>query len=486
MAEVLGRAPLDLTGGPLAIHLVGIGGAGMSAIAEVLVGLGHVVSGSDRADSAVLARLRTRGIAAFPEHAAARVDGVDYVGVSTAIPSDNPEVVRAVQLGIAVGHRHDLLAAIGSTKRTLSISGTHGKTTTSALTALGLEGAGYLPSFIIGGDVAGFDPGARWTSGEWLVLEADESDSTFLAPPRAGAVVTNIEADHLDHHGDFAELVKAFERFVDETDGPVLVCLDDPQAAMLARREPAPGIGNPSMVTYGTADDADYRIGEVHQDRDGVEWMVNWNARPGSAPDGRDGDRQMLRIGIPGMHLVRNATAAFGLAVELGADARLVAGGIGRYQGVGRRFERRGVAGGVTFIDDYAHLPAEVRAVLGAASVGDWERIVCVFQPHRFSRTAAVWRDYATAFDGADVVVVTEIYAAGETPIASMTVELIVGAVGQERPDQLVHWMPTREDLVGELPSMLRPGDLCLTLGAGDLTTLPDDLIGRLGGLDDV
>ena len=467
MSELLSRAPLDLGGEPRSIHLIGIGGAGMSAIAEVLAALGHRVSGSDQSDGPVLERLRSHGIEATAGHEASKVVGVDYVGVSTAITADNPEVVRAGELGIPVGHRFDLLAAIGATRSTLSISGTHGKTTTSALAAHALGGAGWDPSFIIGGDVVGLGSGARWTESEWFVLEADESDSTFLAPPRAGAVVTNIEADHLDHHGSFESLVAAFERFVDETAGPVLVCLDDVHASELAAR-------SERVFTYGSDPAADYWISEVLVGRGATTWTIRR----------RDGGRQTVEIGFPGMHLVRNATAAVALAIELGADPAAAAAGIARYRGVGRRFERRGVAAGVTFIDDYAHLPTEVRAVLSAAQGQGWSRIVCVFQPHRFSRTGSIWSEYAEAFDGADVLVLTEIYAAGEAAVAGVSGDLIVGAVTAARPEQDLRWLATRSELVEGVSELLRPGDLCLTLGAGDLTTLPDQLIARLGGAD--
>jgi len=462
------RVDLDLTGPPLRFHLIGIGGAGMSAIALVLAALGHRVSGSDRGDSAAMVRLRGAGIDARVGHDAASVVGpggplVDIVGVSTAISADNPEIVAARAAGIAVAHRYDLLSGIGATRRTLSVSGTHGKTTTSAICALALDSAGLNPSFIIGGVVAGFGSGSRWTDSEWFVLEADESDSTFLAPPRAGAIITNIEADHLDHHGSFADLVTAFERFADGTDGPVVVCSDDIAGAQLAAR-------TPGALTYGLDGGAVFAISGVEAAPTGMGWTVT----------GPDGVAHRLHVGLPGLHLVRNATAAFVLATALGADPSGVADGIARYAGVGRRFERRGTARGITFIDDYAHMPTEVRAVLNAAGSGEWGRVVVVFQPHRYSRTQAVWRDYAEAFDGADVVVVTDVYAAGEQPVAGVSGQLIVDAIAVARPGQRVVYLPTRADLIEGVAGLLQEGDLCLTLGAGDLTSLPDQLIEAL------
>jgi UDP-N-acetylmuramate--alanine ligase len=318
------------------------------------------------------------------------------------------------------------------------------------------------PSFIIGGVVAGFGAGWRWTDGEWLVLEADESDSTFLAPPRAGAIVTNVEPDHLDHHGSYEGLLSAFETFVAGTAGPTIVCADDAGAASL---------GTGAVERYGERPDHDWCIADVATAATGSTWSV-------AASGGR---RFALSVPLPGRHLVLNATAAFALAVDIGADPAGAAAGIAAYRGVGRRFERRGSAGGVDFIDDYAHAPAEVVAVLGAVAALDPERVVAVFQPHRYSRTGDLWADYAEAFDGADVVVLTEIYAAGEAPVEGVSGQLVVDAVRRARPDADVRWMPTRAALVDGLDDLLRPGDLCLTMGAGDLTTLPDDLIARIG-----
>lgn len=464
------RVDLDVGGAPLRVHLVGIGGAGMSAIAEVFAALGHRVTGSDRNDSATLQRLRLSGIDARVGSAPDLAADADVVGVSTAVPRDDVDVVAAEQAGVPVAHRYDLLAAIGATRRTLSISGTHGKTTTSALTALALDGAGLDPSFIIGGTVpglgAGSGAGARWTASEWFVLEADESDSTFLAPPRAGAVITNIEPDHLDHHGSFEELVAAFERFADGTEGPVIICADDVGAAPLIDQFP-------QAHSYGESGLADFVISDVDA-TDGMRWTL-------TDPDGME---HHLSLPLPGRHLVLNATAAFALAVSIGADPVGAAAGIARYRGVGRRFEHRGATAGITFIDDYAHMPTEVRAVLDAATsgaaAGGWDRIVAVFQPHRYSRTGSVWREYADAFAAADVVVITDIYAAGETPVDGVTGRLVVDAVAAAHPHAEVLWLPTRADLLAGLPALLGTGDLCLTMGAGDLTTLPDQLIAAL------
>jgi UDP-N-acetylmuramate--alanine ligase len=447
-------ASLDLSN-PRRIHVVGIGGSGMSAIASVLLEMGHEVSGSDAAASAVLDRLRDAGARVGAGHDAGAVAGADLLAVSTAIPPDDPEVVAARRAGIPVLRRAEVLAAICATRRTLAVSGTHGKTTTTAMLAMALRGASQRPSFIVGGDIADVGSGAAWDDGEWFVVEADESDGTFVELPRHGVVVTNVEADHLDHWGSVDRLERAFDAFVDGASGPRVVCADDAGARALARR-----VGG--CITYGTAEDADIRITDVVSGRNGVQFLV----------DGR-----AVSLGLPGVHNARNATAVLALCGALGVDLDAVVEALGAFGGVGRRFERRGEAGGVTFVDSYDHLPTEVAAVLAAAREGGWERIVCVFQPHRYTRTAALWRDFGDAFVDADRLAVTEIYSAGQRPIEGVSGKLIVDAVLDAHPRSEVAWLPERAALSRWLLSTLRPGDLCLTLGAGDLTTLPSELL---------
>lgn len=462
-----------LEGPPQRVHIVGIGGAGMSAIAEVLHALGHRVSGTDRAAGAVISRLVALGIDARVGHGggAFSVEGDRVVAViaSSAIDEGNPDLVAARSLGIAVHRRHAVLAAIGDARRVLSVSGTHGKTTTSTILAAVLDGAGWDPGFIIGGDVGGTGvaSGARWTSSPWFVIEGDESDSTFLAPRRAGAIVTNVEPDHLDHHGTHRGLAAAFEQFVTTTEGPAVICADDPGSAALGRLRA--GDDAAPVVSYGIADAAAARISAVRADHRGSEWTVRH----------RGADRR-LRIEHPGMHLVRNATAAWTLAVELGADPAAAALGVGRYRGVGRRFERRGEAGGVTFIDDYAHLPSEVDSVFDALEGAPWRRVVAVFQPHSFTRTQANADGFGRALSRADLVVVTDVYPAREQPIDGVTGRLVSDAVRTQDPRLDVRDAPTLDDVVEALVDELRPGDLCLTMGAGDLTTVPDRVLERL------
>jgi UDP-N-acetylmuramate--alanine ligase len=446
---------------PRRIHIVGVGGAGMSAIASVLAAMGHTVSGSDLKDSGSLTRLRANGIDVHVGHDAALVDAADLVAVSTAIPSRNPEVVAANERGVPVARRAEILGAIASTRRCIAVSGTHGKTTTSSMLALVLVEAGLNPSFIIGGELNEIGGGAVWDDGDWFVVEADESDGTFVALPAEHVVVTNVEADHLDYYGTLAEIEAAFDRFLDAP-GVKVVCADDPIASTLGRAHDA--------ILYGTSDDADVRIVDHHTARAGASFSIVRNGEPLGE----------VRLPVPGLHNVRNATAAIAMAMGLGVSFDACRSALARYAGVARRFQFRGRARGVTFVDDYAHNPGKVTAVLDAAAHGGWRRVVCVFQPHRYTRTAALWRQFGSSFDPADVVVVMDVYGAGERPQPGITGKLIVDAVLEHRPWKRVAWLPRRQDVVAYLTSELRRGDLCLTLGAGDITSLSSDLLSRL------
>jgi UDP-N-acetylmuramate--alanine ligase len=448
---------LDLTE-PHRVHIVGVGGAGMSAIATVLASMGHTVTGSDLKDSPGLERLRALGIDVVVGHAAENVGLADLVAISTAIPERNAEVAWSRAHGVTVLRRAEILAAITRSRRTIAVSGTHGKTTTSSMLALVLIEAGLRPSFIIGGEVNEIGTGAVWDTADLLVVEADESDGTFTELERQAVVVTSVEPDHLEHYGDFDSLVAAFEQFVEGGGGPAVVCADDEGAATLAERTGA--------TTYGTSETAAYRMVEVV------------NAGAGSAFDVvHDGDRLgQVRLPVPGLHNARNACAALVCGMAIGASFDDGARALARFAGVARRFEFRGESNGVTYIDDYAHLPTEVRAALQAARQHEWRRVVCVFQPHRYSRTASLWADFADGFDDSDLLVVTDVYPAGEVPRPGVSGKLIVDAVLGHRPWHQVAYLPRHPDLVRYLEQILRPGDLCLTLGAGDLTSLPDEL----------
>lgn len=449
---------------PRRIHLVGAGGAGMGAIATVLHAMGHTVSGSDLKAGPVLDRLRVEGMEMHVGHDPAHVGDAELVAISTAIPDRNSEVTAARERDLLVLWRKDILPAISAQRRTIVVAGTHGKTTTSSMLAMALVEADADPSFIIGGDVNEIGSGAVWAEGDWFVIEGDESDRTFLSLGAEVAVVTNVEPDHLEtYNNDPAQLEAAFVEFASAAATRVY-CADDAGARALAALVPG--------VTYGTAEDADYRMVDIERARASVSFRIV------------HGDIEIAQVELPtpGMHNARNACAAIVTTVLIGADADGAARALGRFGGVARRFEFRGVVDGITFVDDYAHLPTEVEAAIQAASDGGWNRVICVFQPHRYSRTAALWQDFARSFDGADTVVVTDIYSSGETPRPGVTGKLVADAVLDANAWASVAWMPRLDDVASWLASRLRPGDLCLTLGAGDLTGLPDQVIDRLSG----
>ena len=457
---------LDLSA-PSKVHIVGVGGMAMSGIAAVLAKLGHTVSGSDLKSWRGLERLRFLGVDVHVPHDAACLPAeLDAVVVSTAIPPTNPEVLAARERGVPVLRRAEALAAIVDTRRTVAISGTHGKTTTSTMTTLILRAAGWHPSFLIGGEPNEVGSNAAYDDGEWLVIEADESDGTFIEIAPEAVILTNVEPDHLDHYGDMAALEAACARYLADAPGPRVACADDPGAARLAAEVTA--AGHP-VITYGEAAAADYRIDGYQGDRLGSRFRL---LRHGEALG-------EIKLPAPGRHNARNATGAAALAIEIGVPFEAVAAALGRFAGVARRFQFHGEVAGVTLVDDYAHLPGEIKATLAAAREGAWSRIVAVFQPHRYTRTARLWRDFGDAFADADVVVLTDVYAAGEPPQPGVSGRLILQAVCEAAPTNRVLYLPKRSDILARLPDLTRPGDLVITLGAGDVTSLPDEWLRR-------
>jgi len=453
-----GDASLDLRA-PLRIHVVGIGGAGMSAIAIVLRAMGHSVTGSDLKDSPVASRLRAQGIAVAVGHRPENAAGAEAVTYSPAVAQENPELEAARNQGALVVPRSAMLAAICSTRRCLAVSGTHGKTTTASMLSLVLVEAGMRPSFVIGADVNEIGTNAVWDSGDWLVVEADESYGTFKAIRPDLAVLTNVEPDHLDYYGSFDELRRAFSDFVGEASQGAVVCSDDPEAAAIGLEHGA--------TQVGSAGSPNYTMTRLTLQRSSVSFSLQ----------GPGGPLGALRIGVPGLHNARNAAVAAVAALEAGAPFSAAQSALARFAGVTRRFEFRGEARGVTFIDDYAHLPTEVRAALATARAGGWSRIVAVFQPHRFSRTAALAAQFGDAFDDADELIVTDVYSAGERPVPGVSGRLVADGVRAHDPRLPVTYAPGWEELRLAVAAALRPGDLCLTLGAGDLTALPDELL---------
>jgi UDP-N-acetylmuramate--alanine ligase len=445
------------------LHIVGLGGAGMSAIATVLASMGHRVSGSDLKESSALARLRLLGVDVRVGHDAAHVPAdADAVVASTAIPRANPEVRAAEARGVPVLRRADALRALVATRRTVAVAGSHGKTTTSSMLALILRAAGWRPSFVIGGELNEVGTNGAFDEGEWLVVEADESDGTFLELAPEAGIVTNVEPDHLDHYGDFPALVDAFDRFLTGLPGVRVVCADDAVARRLAS-------AHDRVVTFGGAGDAQYRVVRYEGSRTGSRFDLEY----GGTPIGT------IELPVPGRHNALNAAAAAAMALELDVPFRAVTEALGGFGGVARRFQFRGEVDGVTLVDDYAHIPGEVAAMIRAAREGGWRRVIAVFQPHRYTRTARLWRDFADAFAEADAVVLTDVYSAGEAPQPGVSGRLVLRAVLDRHPSLPVTYLPRRADLVEHVPRLARPGDLLLTLGAGDLTMLADEWLER-------
>ncbi|MET0489395.1 MAG: UDP-N-acetylmuramate--L-alanine ligase [Acidimicrobiales bacterium] len=457
------RPPLDLARSGR-YHVVGVGGPGMSAIALTLAEMGHDVSGSDLRELPVLDRLRAAGVTVHVGHDAAHVAGVDAVTASTAIPASNLELAAARRTGVPVLTRAGMLASICAQADSVAVAGTHGKTTTTSMLAMILAQAGWKPSYLVGGDVHDVGTSAHWTGGRWLVVEADESDGTHLELPLAGTILTNVEADHLDHYGSFDAVVDSFDQYLSGVDGPKVLCSDDPITSRLAASHDA--------VTYGTSPEARYQAADVTATEGSLCFAVR-----------RDGvELGQVALPLRGVHNVRNALGAVALADMLGApfDASLEA--LARFGGVARRFDVRGRHDGITLVDDYAHLPSEIAAVLEAAGTsGDgWSRIVAVFQPNRYNRMAVMSPDYRDAFEAADVAVITDIYPSGQAPLPGVTGKLVVDAVCDAHPDQRVVWLPKRGELVSFLVHELRAGDVCISMGCGDVAALPDEVLAGL------
>jgi UDP-N-acetylmuramate--alanine ligase len=460
---------IDLSS-PQRIHVVGAGGAGMSAIATVLAAMGHEVTGSDLKASSMFLRLQGGGMAVRVGHDPANVEGATALTVSSAIPDSNVETTEARRRGIPILSRADMLASIAALRRTIAIAGTHGKTTTASMLSLVLVEAGLRPSFIIGGDLNDIGTNGVWDAGDWLVVEADESDRTFLRLSPEVAVVTSVEPDHLETYGSFAVLRAAFAEFMQRA-SQCVVSADDSTAYALA---PA------GAASFGHDPRARYRIATLTGGRSNIAFSLS-DFDSGSEPAGGDPTQGrslgVFELAVPGEYNARNAAAAIVTAVTIGVDAGTVRRALSKFGGVARRFEFRGQKNGVTFVDDYAHLPSEVKAGLGAARRGDFGRIVCVFQPHRYSRIAALASDFGSAFVDCDILFVTDIYPAGETARPGVTGRLVVDAVRAAHPEAQVTYTATREELLEQLRRGLQPGDCCITLEAGDLTDLPDELL---------
>jgi UDP-N-acetylmuramate--alanine ligase len=449
------------------IHLVGIGGIGMSGIAEVLLTLGYSVSGSDIKTSSITERLQNMGAEIFEGHKADHIHGAHVVVVSSAVRPDNPEIAEAHRLKIPVIPRAEMLAELMRLKYGLAIAGAHGKTTTTSMTASVLAAAGLDPTFVVGGRVNHIGSAARLGKGEYMVVEADESDRTFLLLAPVVAVVTTIDREHLDTYKSLEEIQEAFAQFVNRVPfyGAAVLCLDEPNVQAIIPKVKRP------VITYGTSNQSDVVISDV--DLRGFESDFRLTYR------GDDLGKFHLNC-PPGIHNVRNAAAAAGVALYLNVPAELIRVGLAEFAGVARRFEIKGVINNITLIDDYGHHPAEIRATLEAARGCHFERILVLFQPHRYSRTKHLWDEFCRAFNQADMLVLTDIYSAGEQPIPGVTGKALADAIRAAGHKEVVYH-GSMQSGIEELLRAARPGDAILTIGAGNVSRAPGELAILLG-----
>ena len=454
------------------MHFVGVGGIGMSGIAELLANLGYVVSGSDGKRSDVTARLESAcGVTVFEGHAAGNAGDADVVVYSSAVKRTNPEIAAALRRGIPVIPRAEMLAELMRLRFSIAVAGSHGKTTTTSMIALVLERGGLDPTAVIGGRLSAFGSNARLGQGTYMVAEADESDRSFLMLLPSIAVMTNIDHEHMDTYGSFEELQRAFVDFANKVPfyGSVVACVDDPHV-----RAVCPSITR-RVVTYGLEEADAPMIGGRGLELGSFGGRCTVYRRDG----GGETVLGTLQLSVPGRHNLQNALAAVAVAGELGLDFAGVADTLREFHGAERRFERVGEADGVLVVDDYGHHPTEIAAVLAAARVTLGRRLLVAFQPHRYTRTERLMDEFGPAFADADEVVLTDIYAASEEPIAGVTVEALAESVtrGSGRPVRVVKAI---DRLAGELAAAARPGDAVLTLGAGSIAAVPRRLLAAL------
>ena len=460
--------PLDIG----IIHFVGIGGIGMSGIAEILHNLGYKVQGSDAAESANVKRLQKLGIRTFVGHKAENLGDAEVVVVSSAVKSDNPEVADARSRLIPVVRRAEMLGELMRLKWSVAIGGTHGKTTTTSMVGAMLDAADIDPTVINGGIINAYGTNARLGAGEWMVVEADESDGTFTKLPATIAVVTNIDPEHMDHYGDFDSLRRAFDHFVQNVPfyGFAILCIDHPEVQAMI-----PRVSDRRIVTYGMSPQADVRATNIEMGPEGATYDVTIVDRMQDATRTIQG----MKLPMVGRHNVQNSLAAIAVAHEMHVPDETIRKALAGFSGVKRRFTRTGEAGGITVIDDYGHHPVEIQAVLAAARTATKGGVVAVVQPHRYTRLSSLFEEFCSCFNDADTVIVADVYAAGEKPIEGANRDALVEGL-RRRGHRHVMPLPDRAALAETVASVAKPGDLVVCLGAGDITywaaALPDEL----------
>jgi len=449
------------------IHLIGIGGIGMSGIAEVLLTLGYSVSGSDTKPSTITERLQNLGATIYEGHKASNADGAHVIVTSSAVKPDNPEVLEAHKKKIPVIPRAEMLAELMRLKYGIAVAGAHGKTTTTSIVA-SILAAGHLdPTFVIGGKVNQAGTTARLGKGDYFVVEADESDRSFLMLAPVVAVVTTIDREHLDQYTSLEDIQDAFIQFVNRVPfyGAAILCLDEPHVQAII-----PGVKRP-IITYGVSNQADLVISDIEMKGLGSEFRLTYKGE----------DLGLFQLPHPpGIHNVRNAAAAAAVALYLNVPSELIREGLAKFAGVGRRFDIKGVVNDVTVIDDYGHHPVEIRATLEAARGCKFTRLLVLFQPHRYSRTQHLWDEFSRAFNQADILVLTDIYAASESPIPGVSSEALADAI-QEAGHKNVHYYRSMQEGIEFLLKQTRPGDAVLTIGAGNVSRASGEFMVLLG-----
>ena len=445
-------------------HFIGVGGAGMSALALVLLQRGLRVSGSDLKESRYTRMLEAAGLELHIGHDAKQLGDPDVVVVSTAIPESNPELREARLRNLPVWQRAQMLAEITKDSTAIAVAGTHGKTSTSSMLANTLEVLGLNPGFCIGGEVEAFSANARDGAGQPFVVEADESDGSFVWLKPQLAIITNLEPEHVDHYESFDELIQVFETFVDRIydDGVLIACGDDPELMELAKNS------KKSLISYGCGTDCDIRYSKIvpFEGKPGSNFLISYQ-----------GETYPASITLPGSHMVANATAVFAAAIQLGINPKKAAEALGTFQGVRRRFEFLGQFDGVSIVDDYGHHPTEIEATLAGAKDLAYKRTIVVFQPHRYTRTQAFEKEFGYAFDHADLIILTDVFSGGEAPIPGISGRTVVNSILEHNSKAQVVWLPRKQSLSAFLCACTRPGDLLITMGAGDVTTVGPEFV---------
>ena len=444
------------------VHFIGIGGAGMSALAKILVEKGYEVSGSDMKESTMTGILRDLGAKIFIGHKAENVVGAEAIVVSSAIREENPEVVEAHRLGLKRLHRSDVNAFLINNCKGIAVAGAHGKTTTTSMIGVSLDYEGVSPSIIIGGEVDYLGSNAKLGTSDYLVSEADESDGTFLKYHPYIGIVTNIENDHMDHYGTMENIIKAFRQFLNQVrdDGWAVVCSDNDHI-----RDILPEV-KCKVVTYGMNQLADYMAANVQTTASETTFeVVHKGEKLGQ-----------VRLNVPGMHNVLNAMACVVTGITLGLSVDQMAEGLTVFNGAKRRFQTKGKVNNIWVVDDYAHHPTEIATTIKAARQTQPKRLVCAFQPHRYSRTQLLQKEYGSCFAGADLLVLTDVYSAGEDPIPGVDGELLVQEVARQTGQNTVY-IKDKKEIAQYLKSIAQPGDLIMTMGAGDIVKCGEELV---------